>query len=266
MYPYVNIAGHEFSSYSLMAILGMLVSFFVVLVRAHRKKLGVEDHLYFLAFVLIFTVLGAKALYQIQHLSELWTYREDIFANLQSILNYFGGGFVFYGGLIGGCLGAVFYARYFHTDAVAIAQNFIAVIPLFHCFGRIGCFLAGCCYGIPYQGPLSVTFTQALGGPNGVGLFPVQLLEAALNLVIFIFLLRMDGKFQKPLQNFGVYLLCYGAARFFLEFLRGDTVRGVWIFSTSQWISLLAILPLGIYMTVCSPRKNLILKSLLYQA
>ena len=78
--------------------------------------------------------------------------------------------------------------------------------------------------------------------------------------------MRMDGKFQKPLQNFGVYLLCYGAARFFLEFLRGDTVRGVWIFSTSQWISLLAILPLGIYMVVCSPRKNLILKSLLYQA
>lgn len=265
MFPYINIVGHEFSSYALMAIIGMLVSFLVVLIRAYSKKIDVENQLYLIAFILISTILGAKFLYQAQHLPEFWIYQEQIFASLQSMLNYFGGGFVFYGGLIGGCAGAVLYARYFRVDAVMALQNFVIIIPLFHCFGRLGCFLAGCCYGIPYHGPLSITFTQAIGGPNGVELFPVQLVEAAINLMLFIFLLCMDGKFQKPLQNFAVYLLCYGIVRFLLEFLRGDPVRGVWIFSVSQWISLLVILPLGIYMMVCKPCKNLILKSLLYQ-
>lgn len=263
MQPFISIAGHEIPSYGLMVVIGSLVSFAVVLLRCRKKKVRMDDQLYFVAFILLFTLAGAKLLYQLQNLSQLWEYADTIFESWSSLFNYLGGGFVFYGGLIGGCVGAVCYAKFFRVNAVAAAENFVLVIPLFHCFGRIGCFLAGCCYGIPYDGPLAVSYTQALGAPNGVSVFPVQLLEAGLNLLVFFLLLFLDRKLSKPLQNFGVYAVVYGTERFLLEFLRGDQARGVWILSTSQWISLLIIVPVGLYMLFCRTEKNFIVWRLL---
>lgn len=263
MQPFISIAGHEIPAYGLMVVIGSLVSFAVVLLRCGRKRVSVDDQLYFIAFILVFTLLGAKVLYQLQNLSQLWEYADTIFASWSSFMNYLGGGFVFYGGLIGGCVGAVCYAKFFRVYALPVAENFVFVIPLFHCFGRIGCFLAGCCYGVAYDGPFSVTYTHALGAPSGVAFFPVQLVEAGLNLLVFFLLLWMDRKDRKPLWNFGVYAAAYGVERFLLEFLRGDQVRGVWILSTSQWISLLIVIPIGLYILLCSPEKNFLVKKLL---
>lgn len=256
MQPFVNIAGHEIPSYGMMVVIGSLISIAVILLRCRKKNIRPDDQLYFTAFILVFTLLGAKLLYLLQNLPWLFENAGVIFADWSSFLNYMGGGFVFYGGLIGGCIGAVCYAKFFEVNAVAAAENFTLIIPLFHCCGRIGCFLAGCCYGVEYTGPLAVTFTESLGAPNNVSLFPVQLLEAGLNLLVFFLLLYADKRLKRPLQNFGLYAVMYGVMRFLLEFLRGDPARGVWFLSTSQWISLLILIPAGIYMLTCKTEKN----------
>lgn len=263
MQPFVNIVGHEIPSYGMMVVIGSLISIAVILLRCRKKNIHLDDQLYFVAFILMFTLLGAKLLYLLQNLPQLFENADVIFESWSSFLNYMGGGFVFYGGLIGGCVGAICYAKFFGVNAVAAAENFVLIIPLFHCCGRIGCFLAGCCYGIEYTGPLAVTFTESLGAPNNVSLFPVQLLEAGLNLLVFFLLLAVDKKMKRPLQNFGLYAVMYGVIRFLLEFLRGDPARGVWLLSTSQWISLLILIPVGIYMLACKTEKNFLVWQML---
>ena len=68
------------------------------------------------------------------------------------------------------------------------------MIPIMHAFGRVGCFFAGCCYGRPYKGFGAVTFPEGSQGPSGVSLFPVQLVEAILVLIIAIVLLWLQIK------------------------------------------------------------------------
>jgi phosphatidylglycerol:prolipoprotein diacylglycerol transferase len=129
-------------------------------------------------------------------------------------------------------------------------------IPLFHFFGRIGCFLGGCCYGI--ESEFGFTFTQSpIEFANGVNRFPVQLLEAAVLLIIFLVLLQL---FNREIQSGNLillYFLFYGTARFFIEFLRDDFYRGIWgIFSTSQWISV-ALVTIAVFLLIArrAPRR-----------
>lgn len=260
MQPYMEIFGRTFPSYSVMALLGCLSAFGFILWVCPKYKASRNDALYLIAFVLMFTVLGAKLLYQLGHLSELWTYRDIIFASPKSFLDYLGAGFVFYGGLLGGAVGVIIYAHFFRQNTVALAESFVPGIPLFHCFGRIGCFMAGCCYGVAWNGPLAVTFTQSLAAPNGVGLLPIQLIESGANVINFIILVVFDSirrkKPYRPLQNLGLYLILYSIQRFVFEFFRGDMIRGLfWGLSTSQWISLM-LLPVGLWLLLVRPEKN----------
>ena len=64
------------------------------------------------------------------------------------------GGFVFYGGLLGGLFGIYLGGKILKIPVWEYAQNTIPVIPLAHGFGRLGCLMAGCCYGVPYDGVL----------------------------------------------------------------------------------------------------------------
>lgn len=278
MQPYMDLFGRTFPSYSVMAFLGCLAAFGFILWVCPKYRASRNDALYLIAFVLMFTVLGAKLLYQLGHLSELWIYRDIIFASPKSFLDYLGAGFVFYGGLMGGAAGVMVYARFFRQNTVALAESFVPGIPLFHCFGRLGCFMAGCCYGVAWDGPLTVTFTESLAAPNGVGLLPIQLIESGANVINFIVLVVFDiirrkryranggklvseksvgGKYiYRPLQNLGLYLILYGTQRFVFEFFRGDLIRGVFLgLSTSQWISLF-LLPVGIWLMLVKPEKN----------
>lgn len=146
------------------------------------------------------------------------------------------GGIVFYGGLLGGIGGAFLGARIAKAAPALYCDAMVPCIALGHCFGRIGCFFAGCCYGIPYEGPFAVTRSEA---GQGVSVFPVQLLEAALNLGLFFLLCAYVKKHGGRYRVLYAYFLSYGVVRFALEFLRGDAVRGIWGgLSTSQWISL----------------------------
>jgi phosphatidylglycerol:prolipoprotein diacylglycerol transferase len=204
-----------------------------------------SDGINFLLLVSIGVFAGGHILYSIVNYHIVIHVVRNI-SNINSFKNFLSavyliwGGNVFYGGLLGGMLTAIiiFKKRPQYRYLLDFATP---AIPLFHFFGRIGCFFAGCCFGI--ESSFGFTFHHSIiGEANGVSRFPVQLIEALFNILLF-FLLNYLLK-KKIFENklICVYLVIYATGRFFLEFLRGDAYRGIWLFlSTSQIISILIV-------------------------
>lgn len=161
-------------------------------------------------------------------------------------------GFVFHGGLLGGALAGLAAARALHLDALLLMDHAAPCLAIGHGIGRVGCFFAGCCYGVPVR--WGVVLPQALGAPHDVPLLPVQLIEAALNVTLGVALLRYARKKREPGYAAGLYCLVYAVMRFVLEFFRGDEVRGAAAgLSTGQWMSLgLAAAGLWLFARVCT--------------
>ena len=158
----------------------------------------------------------------------VWDYLQAIFS-----------GSVFYGGMLAGLLVGLIYARKKRLPKDEYADIAAFTIPFFHVFGRLGCFFSGCCYGVECS--WGVTYHHSLiESANGVPRLPVQLLESAGNLIIFIVILLLFIKGKAKGKLLYAYLISYGVLRFTLEFFRGDTYRGIWFgLSTSQIISIM---------------------------
>ena len=130
---------------------------------------------------------------------------------------------------------ALWYCKKYHIYFLEACDLFAPILPFFHIFGRIGCFLAGCCYGIPASWGFMYpheTFTR----------LPLPLIEAVCNLVILTTLLLFEKYCSPRGYHLPFYGILYGITRFVLEFFRGDSARGVWLLSTSQWISIAVVL------------------------
>ena len=117
-------------------------------------------------------------------------------------------------------------------DAVAVA------IPLFHTFGRIGCFLGGCCYGVACDVGFTVHGNTLYPALNDVNRLPIQLIESGLNLILFFVLLVLYKKKKFDGQVFLMYITWYGFGRMFIEGLRTDSLM-VGTFRISQVVAFL---------------------------
>lgn len=143
-----------------------------------------------------------------------------------------GGGFVFYGGLI---FGMLFLCLYKLSRLPLTMKTLWAILPAVtagHAIGRIGCLLAGCCFGAE---------TGLWWGIHlhGAERHPTQILESLGLFLLLIFLLKS----KRSISSFAIYFTGYGALRYIIEVLRGDAIRGSWGYLTpSQWISLAMIL------------------------
>lgn len=165
-----------------------------------------------------------------------------------------GRGGVFYGGFLLAVACSAVYCRLVELPGWQVADAVAPGLALAQGLGRVGCFLAGCCWGTPTELPFGVTFSSELahnitGVPLHVRLHPAQLYEAALVLFVIPFLVWLRKKRSFPGQVILVYVLFYAFARFFLEFLRGDP-RGYHfshLVSTSQLIGLF-IIPLAVFL------------------
>ena len=125
----------------------------------------------------------------------------------------------------------------FHLNQLPM---YAVLVPLFHAFGRVGCFLGGCCYGIESEFGFTTHTNTNIPSINGVNRFPVQLLESGCNLIIFFILLTLFRKRIMEKRLIWIYLLIYPVVRFCDEFLRGDVYRGFLLgLSTSQWVSII---------------------------
>ena len=176
--------------------------------------------------VVLCGIIGAKVLYIIVDWDSYAAHPGQIFswATLQA-------GGVFSGGLIGALAAAAWYIRRHRMPALATCDCFAPGLAIGHAIGRIGCFAAGCCYGKETTAFWGVTFTSKLaeervGTPLYHALQPTQLFESAVELANFFVLTWMLKRKKFDGQVFGAYLILYGVARYFLEFLRGDPGRG----------------------------------------
>lgn len=233
--------------YGLMIGIGVLCCVFMAMKRA--KKYGlIEDAIVDIAiWGLIGGFLGAKLLFLIV---EWKRFLENPLALLGSE------GFVVYGGIIAGVLAAILYCKkkklifldYFDLAApsIAMAQG----------FGRIGCFLAGCCYGKETDLPIGVVFPENSLAPAGVRLLPTQLMSSAGNFLIMAILLMAYPKRKRKGDTGFLYMLLYGVGRFLIEFLRNDDRGAVGGLSTSQFISLF-IVAAGILL-MCNKKRALV--------
>jgi len=243
VHPFIHIGPFQFGSYGLLIIVGVFCGALALRFQARRKQFPVEDALYAYLYGIFGLAIGAKLLYLIQALPYFIADWDSLVFDLSFFADLLTTGFVFYGGLIGGIAGAFIYAKQYRFKFLYLIELIIPALPIAHAFGRIGCFMAGCCYGIHYDGPISICFPSTSFGPVGTPLFPVQLLESALLFMLAAFLLLYDKRAKAPRNIIGCYLFLYGIIRMFTEMFRGDELRGSFLFfSTSQWISVFIIL------------------------
>ncbi len=259
MIPNINVNGRIISPYLLAAVAGALLVAFVAYRLAKKRSLDEEVMVMALLISMVGIFIGGSFLYGVTNLPLLIKIAKsigkvDAKTLLQGLLIAFGG-LVYYGGLFGGLLAGYIYLRCKKVPLAGYGDIAAVSIPLFHFFGRLGCFLSGCCYGIESSVGFIMHHSHAPGA-NGVRRFPVQLAEAAVNLIIFALLLYLHKKGRAQGRLLSLYLLAYPLCRFFLEFLRGDAYRGfVFGLSTSQLISLVI---LAANLTYLIKRKKLV--------
>lgn len=249
IYPYITIFGFSLGSYGICIVLAALAGGVVAIKNASVSGIAKDDALYTFIFGAVGALVGSKLLYLVVSFPTIWKVIEAGAFTMQHFVALLGNGFVFYGGLIGAVLMAYYYIRRYRLDTVNVLQTLVPVIPLMHAIGRVGCFFAGCCYGKPFDPPIGMLFNRSPVAPHDVYLFPVQLLEAGLNILLFVLLEWLFVKKQK-VSLLGIYFVVYPLIRFITEYFRYDTERGFFLgISTSQWISFLLI-PIGIILLI----------------
>lgn len=245
MFPSFELFGRVFSMYTVCGVVGSLLSGFVIYLLVRERNDLRKDQLLHIAlagFAGMF--IGAHILFGLTNYRKIvWIFKNfSVFTHSYKTVFYFlsdiFGGMVFYGGLLGGIIGAYLYMRSLKLDFWTYADVFVPTVPILHAFGRIGCFLSGCCYGI--ESEFGFVYQNSLvAEANGVRRFPVQLLECILNLVIAIVLVAIIKHGIDKKKLLWIYGIMYSIVRFNLEFLRGDVIRGIFYgISTSQWISI----------------------------
>jgi phosphatidylglycerol:prolipoprotein diacylglycerol transferase len=207
-------------------------------------QLKFEDVNSLFLLLLIASIVGGKVFYLFEDPSYYLSHLGELFT---------GRGFVFYGSFLFTIPVMLVFFKVHKLPVLGMLDIMGITTCIVHIFGRLGCFMAGCCHGKPYDGPLSVIFTDthSLANPLNTELHPTQLYSATMIGIILIILLRIKQRQVFSGQIFMSYLILYATGRAIIEIFRGDISRGFIIdgyVSHSQFISLFLIIgAIGIY-------------------
>lgn len=261
MIPNINILGKEITAYIILALIGVFVVLWFTNKTANKHGLDDYQMLCMILWSAVGVLLGSHMLYGFTMYDRL-VYTINNLHEINSLEVFISrsgeifGGAVFYGGLIGGVLVAYKYLERHKLSVPDYSDAASPAIPLFHFFGRMGCFLSGCCYGIEWEGGIVYQYCM-IPSCNGVPRFPVQLIEAILNLALFVLLFYLLSKGKMKGKLLAVYLSIYPVYRFILEYFRGDEYRGfLFGLSTSQLISVILLIIVAVYWIVNGIRKK----------
>ena len=250
MYPVLfSIGPVNIYGYGFMIAVGILAAFFVATKRAPGFELDPDAVLNIGLVGAVCGFIGAKVLFCIVEYSSFIADPVGTFIS--------GNGFVVYGGIIGGVAGAFLYCKKKDQDFLRYFDLIMPSIALAQGFGRIGCFLAGCCYGMETDLPVGVVFTHSELAPNGVKLLPTQLMSSAGDFIIAFVLIVLAKKIVGKGKIGLLYVILYSIGRFAVEFFRDDARGSVGALSTSQFISIFTfIAALGIYIWISKRNKK----------
>lgn len=249
MHPVLfEVGGWPVYSYGVLLAAAYLAGLQLAVVRARRAGLDAAKVMDFGIYLIIAALVGAKLMLIVVDFSY---YR----ANPREILSLARAGGVFYGGLIAALIVGLLLVRRYKLPIWKTSDLIAPGIALGHVIGRMGCLMAGCCYGKPTTVPWAITFRNPLaslnvGTPLDVALHPTQLYDAGAELLILIALLATEKK-GKPFagRTFWIYMLLYAISRYIIEIYRGDD-RGMFfngMLSTSQIFSIVVV-PVSLFM------------------
>lgn len=220
--------------YGLMIGIGVLCALLIGSYRAKKKGLS-EDVVFSVVLCgVIFGFLGAKLLYVFSNFKH---FLKDPFEILLS-----GSGFIVYGGIIFGVISCIIYCK---IKKVSFSKYFDLLMPsvaIAQGFGRIGCFLAGCCYGRPTDSIFGVVFPPSSLAESGIKLIPTQLMSSGGNFIIALLLILYAKKTRKTGRVAALYLILYGIGRFIIEFFRHDFLIKSSVLTTAQLMSIGSII------------------------
>ncbi|MBI1764124.1 MAG: prolipoprotein diacylglyceryl transferase [Acidobacteria bacterium] len=257
--PFTNFT---LNSYGLLLAIAFITGLFVMSRLAKRDGLP-QERVYDLGlWVLASSLIGSKLLMII---TEWDVYYRDHPGQIFS-LDFFRSGGVFYGGFIAAIIASVVAMRLYKLPWWRTADAFAPGIAIGQAIGRLGCYSAGCCWGVPTTSALGVQFKERgheiTGVPtivahltdpvqrelwsNKLGgllaplkLHPVQLYETGATFVIFLVLLAVTGRRRFHGQVMLAYAMLYAVVRFTIEHWRDDPRGEVWNLSTSQFIAII---------------------------
>lgn len=225
--------GFEVKSYGLMIAIGIIVASMLFINIAKKKGYDEDQLLNMIIFAVIGGVLGGKILFIITEIKSI--------LNNPNILFNFGYGFVIYGAIGGGALAIYIYCKLKKWNFLSMLDMIVPGVALAQGFGRIGCFLAGCCYGAETHSCVGVTFPEGSLAPSGIMLHPTQIYSSVFDFILGILLLYYSRQSKKDGKILGLYLVIYSIGRFIVEFLRNDPRGNVGSLSTSQFIAIFTL-------------------------
>ncbi len=228
-------------SYGFMIVLGLIVfMYFSYRHPARAIYLSAEHYLGMLSWGIGAALVGGRLFSFLTEWSDYHWY--ELFLPWV-------GGFGILGAIIGVLVVVPFYLKSHHIPVLPVFDLLALYAPLLQAISRIGCFLAGCCYGLPAKGLfIAVTYRDLASlAPLNRALHPTQLYASALSFLIFAFLLGVRYWVKKPGQLMCIYLMAESGARFFVELWRGDSVflqesNPFHFFSVAQWVALCVFL------------------------
>ena len=246
-----KIGGISVYSYGLCMAIGFLAAWQVAIWLCKRAGRNADQLTSIITWLMLTAITGARTAYVIEH------WKAEFASYPLSILFLNQGGLMFYGGFIGASVFVTLYVIIKRINLFEISDILLSVLPLGHAFGRIGCFLHGCCFGKVTDSPCGVCFppmspawyehTQAglitEDALKSLPVIPTQLIESAANFLLFFAMLAIFNRnYEKKGLSSGVYLISYAIIRFAGEYLRGDPRAAVGPLSISQTISVGLIL------------------------
>jgi phosphatidylglycerol:prolipoprotein diacylglycerol transferase len=237
--------------YGVFMALGFLAGLVNWILLSKRKGCDFAYSSDLLFWIMVSGVLGARIAYVISDF-------RNFAAEPVTILFIHRGGLIYYGGFVAAIVAIIFFSRLRGEPVWSVLDFAATSLPLAHAFGRVGCFLNGCCYGSEYNGPFAVTYPthgpiwwqQVNAGrimkytaDRSLPLHPVQLYEATMNLLLYVVLLYVYRRRKRDGTVAAVYLLTYSVIRFCMEFFRGDP-RMIW-----QGLTYAQLVSIGLFAT-----------------
>ncbi len=212
----LNLGPLHIRSYGLMMAVAFLVGTWLGLVEARRRGLDEDKLVNVILITLVASILGARLLYVMEHLQEFRREWGSVFALWQ-------GGLTLYGGLTAGVFAGLLAARRFGLPMWLVADALTPSLALGTMFGRVGCFLNGCCYGKPTLLPWGVHFPHDSFAYLEFGDTPVhpsQLYNALVGLVLFAALWFSRKRFRVPGVMFWSFIILFGLMRLPIDMTR----------------------------------------------
>jgi phosphatidylglycerol:prolipoprotein diacylglycerol transferase len=234
--------------YGVLVALGFLAGLWTASRRALLEKVPAETVLDIGPWLIVGTIIGARALYVMSYWEEQFAHRP-----FSEIFMVHHGGLVFYGGLVGASLACILYTRFKRLPLWKIADILAPSIALGHAFGRLGCLMNGCCYGRPTSVPWAIHFPSG-HETGGAGVHPTQIYESALNLGLYLALAWLYRRKRFDGEVFATYLVSYAVLRSFVELFRGDYIDYVSGFLTPAHFVSAGILIVGLLLWWKLPR------------